>query len=104
MTLWQLLTSLCFVMPIAFAAEAANAQKATATGYIIAIIAGIVVAFCTAFLFWKAGALMRKLPGDQSPLSRVLTTTVIVVLSLVWIGTSGWCGEKLAMVGLSRMR
>ncbi len=54
-SLWDLLTALCFVMPIAGAVASARLAKAGFRGYVLAIIVGFALRLCCAWTMLIVG-------------------------------------------------
>ncbi|MGB8887672.1 MAG: hypothetical protein WCC87_13170 [Candidatus Korobacteraceae bacterium] len=102
MTLWQILTALCFLMPVAFALDAANSVKHSVVGYAVALIVGIIVGVCTAFAMWKVGGQLSKLRSTATS-SQGVIIACICLASTLWIGIAGYLGGRSALFVLTHM-
>ena len=103
MTVWDLLTGLCFGMPIGGALAPAGLAKAGIGGYAFAITIGVVLGVCCAWMMRVAGnAVVAKLQRRPdwlaaAPLRRlffggfifaVVLWIVFVLLLGVWVSSA----------------
>jgi hypothetical protein len=97
MGLWDLMTALCFVMPIAGALATVKDVHKGWIGYALAILVGVVVgAFCA----WAMRTIGSKVAGDSKPgteaqkpwlLRMLYAATVIWIVFALFLGS--WLTE-----------
>jgi len=88
-------------MPIAFALEVARAQKTPIAGFALAALSGLLVGGVFSFLLWNAGGALNRFSSRRTSMKGIASISAIALSVIAWIGFSGWCGERLAIIALS---
>jgi len=96
MTLWHLLVGLCFVMPIGFALQSANASGLGTSGYIYSGALGLLVGLLFAWVMWVFGKAIWTRTGESTPPRRSLYMITTLFAAIGWIALSGMCGEWMS--------
>jgi hypothetical protein len=97
MTVWDLLVSMCFFIATVGSIHAAKAARVGASGYLMAILAGVVIGAGCAFAMWKyGGAIGRRASESTSESSKKWRFRLLYLSSVGWMAISGTLGAAFS--------
>jgi hypothetical protein len=93
LTLLMVLTSVTF---FASAVITAKHERATLAGYLLAIVIGLLLAACNAWVVYKAGDLMAMLTSSSSKVRQDWVGRLFFLAIMVWLPLAAFLGNFVA--------
>jgi uncharacterized YccA/Bax inhibitor family protein len=92
MALWHLLVLICFGLPIGSSLAAAQHANARPGGYVLAVILGVIVGGCCAWVMWATHKTAVKGIKQQQPSRQAWSFPALYLVTLLWIMLAGFLG------------
>jgi hypothetical protein len=90
--LWDMLTLICFLMPVAGAVSAAKQAHVGYVGHVTAVLAGIVVAFAFCWSMRRAGESVGRRYAAGTTLDKEWPFRALYLSALCWAFLALFCG------------
>jgi len=97
-SLWDLLTALCFVMPIAGAVASAGLAKAGFRGYVLAIIVGFALGLCCGWTMLIVGKAAAAYAKRDSGAVQERYFWALYFGAILWVAFALFIGERVSSV------
>jgi ABC-type nickel/cobalt efflux system permease component RcnA len=92
MTLWHLLISICFVLPITCALGSAERAKVGYSGYALALSIGLALAVLSTWAMWTVGKTVASRRKMQSVSLGERYARMLYLAAILWIMFVGFLG------------